>query len=222
MHSDEPSLKRLFGSEGTMGLFVALYLILLAFFILLNSVSEQAVSRASEAIESVNSTFKKSKPLENKLTIDPSSEEVASQDKVLNLVQRAFLAEMDIPGRFATKGGNTFEVEFPAEHLFQRGSLRVRPDKTPFLDQLINAVQAAPSFKPQQVALLFGSGVGTVDREMTRPQEIAVRRAGALARHLKRSGLPDGVFTTGFAAIPEGTIKAVFWSAPNNNSGVRE
>lgn len=198
-----------------MGLFVALYLILLAFFIMLNAVSEQAANRAAAAMESVNDTFKETRQQEAERSIDPSARDVASKDIVLSQVQRTFLAELELEGRFASSGGNTFEVEFPADMLFQRGSFRVRSDMTPFLDQLIAAVQSAPAHKPQQLAILFGSGAGAVDREMTRPQEIAVRRAGAIGRYLKRRGVVDGVFTTGFVAIPEGQIRAAFWSAPD-------
>lgn len=214
MYSEEPKTKKLFGSDGTMGLFVALYLILLTFFILLNSMSQQIAGRAVAAMESVNDTFNVSKQIDNIVTIDPSAENVAANDRVLSAVQRAFIAQMELPGRFGTQGGNTFEVEFPADRLFRRGSLKVKPEVTPFLDQLVTAVQLENKGRTSQLALLFGSGQGTVARVMTRPQEIAIRRAGALARHLKNSGVPDGTFTTGFAAIPEGQILAAFWSAP--------
>lgn len=222
MNSKEPKTKRLFGSEGTMGLFVALYLILLTFFILLNSLSHQTAGRAVAAMESVNVTFNISKQLDNIITIDPSAEDVAANDRILSAVQRTFIAEMELPGRFGTKGGNTFEVQFPAERLFRRRSLRVRPEVTPFLDQLIAAVQLQNNGETSQLAILFGSGEGTVDRVMTRPQEIAVRRAGALARHLKRKGIPDGIFTTGFAPIPEGQILAAFWAAPSSSREVAQ
>lgn len=216
MQSEGPNLKRLFGSEGTMGLFVALYLILLAFFILLNAVSEQALHRADEAMRSVNSTFKESRQPDNTPTIDPSAADIASRDEVLSKIRLAFLAELDIEGRFASRGGNTFEVEFSADSLFQRGSFRVRADMTPFVDQLISVVRSSAG--KQQVAFLFGSGDGPVAREMTRPQEIAVRRAGALARYLQRKGIEDGVFTTGFVAVPEGKIRAVFWHQSSGRS----
>lgn len=214
MQTDGPNLKRLFGSEGTMGLFVALYLILLAFFILLNAVSEQALNRADEAMRSVNSTFRESRQVDNNPTIDPSAEDIAARDAVLSQIRRAFLSEFDIEGRFASQGGNTFEVQFPADRLFQRGSFRVRASMTPFVDQLIAAVQSGGG--NQQVAFLFGSGEGAVAPEMTRPQEIAIRRAGSLARYLRRNAVADGVFTTGFTAVAEGQIKAVFWSAPSD------
>jgi len=214
MYSDETKTKRLFGNEGTMGLFVALYLILLTFFILLSSISHQTAGRAVAAMESVNVTFQISQQVRNLPTIDPSAEDVAANDRVLNAVQNAFIAEMELPGRFGTEGGKTFEVEFPAEYLFGRGSLRLRKEITPFLDQIVAAVQLDNGGQKQQLALLFGSGAPTVDRVMTRKQEIAIRRAGALARYLRAKGVPDGVFATGFTAIPEGQILAAFWSSP--------
>jgi len=219
MNFEAPKFRRLFGSDGTMGLFVALYLILLAFFILLNAVSEHEAHKAVEAMESVNSTFKDPKQIENNPTIDPSAADVAAKDQVLSKISHAFFAELDIQGRFSTQGGNTFEVQFPSDRMFRRGSFRVRPDMMPFLDQLVTAVQSAPTGKKQQLAILFGTGTGPVDREMTRSQEVAVRRAGAIARYLREQGIADGTFTTGFSAIPEGQILAAFWSAPDTFSG---
>jgi len=214
---ETPQIKRLFGGDGTMGLFVALYLILLAFFILLNSVSEHAALRAVAAMESVKSTFNDPRQVENRPTIDPSAVDIAANDQVLSKISQAFIAKLEIKGRFSTQGGNTFQVQFPADRMFQRGSFRVRGDITPFLDQLVTAVQSAPAGKKQQIAIMFGTGPGPVAREMTRSQEVAVRRAGAIARHLREQGIADGTFTTGFSAIPEGQILAAFWSAPNSS-----
>ena len=213
MYEQKQQTKRLFGSDQTMGLFVALYLILLAFFILLNAVSEQAAVKAEAAMNSVNNTFKEAKSLQNQRTLDPSSATEPANDIVLRQISRAFLSEMELQGRFSSAGGSVFEVQFPADNMFQRGSFRVRSDMTVFLDQLISVVQNAPASKPQRLVLMFGAGAGPVDREMTRAQEIAVRRAGSLARYLQDKGVGNGVFTIGFAPIPEGEILAVFHSA---------
>ncbi|MFC3051220.1 OmpA family protein [Kordiimonas pumila] len=220
MHEDHQT-KRLFGTDPTMGLFVALYLILLAFFILMNAVSEHAASRAMDAMESVNNTFQKANQPTNPKPFDPEGEDVPASDAVLKSVHQAFLSEMNIEGRFSSNGGNVFEVEFPADYLFEPGSMRIRDDMSPFLDQLIKVVQQAPRSHKQQMAIMFGSGTGAVAREMTRSQEIATRRAGAVARYLQQQGIPDGIFTTGFVAVPEGKILAAFYSAPQPVAGVR-
>ena len=217
MHVEENRHKKIFGNEGTMGLFVALYLILLAFFILLNAVSEQAANRAAAAMESVNTTFRESSVQNREPTADPNAEEIAANDSVLSSVGRTFLAEMELNGRFAAHGGNTFEVTFPVDYLFEPGSFRVRRSMTPFLDQLIEAVRTAPAGKAQQVAFLFGTGSAEVSREMTRGQEMAVRRAGALARYVVANGLEESEFSVGFTAVSESEVLAVFWSAPDRS-----
>lgn len=221
MYEPEQQTKRLFGSDNTMGLFVALYLILLAFFILLNAVSEQAAVKAEAAMDSVNATFKENNRPENPQTIDPSAEDEPANDLVLRQVSRAFLAEMDLQGRFSSAGGSVFEVQFPADNMFERGSFRVKSNMTGFLDQLIVAVQNPANGNKQKLALMFGSGVGAVDREMTRAQEIAVRRAGSLARYLRGKGVADGLYTIGFVSIPEGQILAAFQSASSTVVGRR-
>ncbi|WP_262691472.1 hypothetical protein [Kordiimonas aestuarii] len=209
MFIEQERTRRLFGSDNTLGLFVALYLILLAFFIVLTSVSQHAASRAAVAMESVNSTFEPQTD-NRRRNIDPRATADPSNDVALQAVQRAFYAEFSIEGRFANHGGNVFEVEFPQEYLFMPGSFNVRPDMHGFLDQLLAAQSQGFSNKRQEIAFMFGSGVGAVAAEMTRSQEIAVRRAGALARYLKNKGVPDGAFITGFVGIEEGKILAVF------------
>jgi len=213
MYSEDHQKKRIFGSDTTMGLFVGLYLIMLAFFIMLNAVSEKAPDRTLLAIDSVNSTFKETKQLDNLPTIDPTADDIASKDQVLSIISQAFLAKMDLPGRFSTDGGSVFEVQFPAEKLFQPGSFRLRRDMLPFLDQLIAAVKSGPKDKRQQIALMFGAGIKPVDREMTRSQEAAIRRAETIALYLASKGIPKGLFVTGFVAIPESEVLAAFRSA---------
>ena len=221
MYEPEQQTKHLFGSDNTMGLFVALYLILLAFFILLNAVSEQAAVKAEAAMDSVNATFKENKRPQNPETIDPSAVDVPANDLVLRQVSRAFLVEMELQGRFSTAGGNVFEVQFPADNMFERGSFRVKSNMTGFLDQLIAAVQNPVDGREQKIALMFGSGLGSVDREMTRAQEVAVRRAGSLARYLRAKGVPDGLYTIGFVSIPEDQVLAVFQSTSPSVTGRR-
>lgn len=209
MFNEEEDTKRIFGADNTMGLFVALYLILLAFFIILTSFSNQAVSRSALAMESVNQTFKRTTKTAGNVETSQSMVP-ASQDVVLKSIQQRFLEELEIEGRFSEAGNGSLEVRFSQDYLFEPGSLKIRRDVSPFLDQVI-AVALDPSNPgSKEIAFMFGSGEGPVARDMTRSQEIAIRRAGELARYLQLSGLEKGAYTTGFVAIPEGEILAVF------------
>lgn len=209
MYSEEKTTKKIFGSDSTMGLFVALYLILLAFFIVLTSVSNHAASRASAAMDSVNTTFNRDGEADQ-VALDPRAVADAANDPILQTIQRSFFSELEIEGRFSNAGGGAFEVQFPDTFLFQPGSFRVRSDMNPFLDQLLAALADANREATYEIAFMFGSGVGSVDREATRPQEIAIRRAGSLARYLTSQGLAPNAFTTGFVGIPEGDVLVVF------------
>jgi len=209
MFGEERESKRIFGTDNTMGLFVALYLILLAFFIILTALSTHAASRGSLAMESVNKTFTRSGQSQIE-DIDPRASTAAAEDPVLKAIQQRFFSELEIPGRFSEAGGGAFEIQFPESYLFEPGAINLRRDMSPFMDQIIAALGDVNSGARQEVAFLFGTGSGAVAREMTRTQEIAVRRAGSLARYLQTSGLERDLFTTGFVGIPEGEILAVF------------
>ncbi len=214
MFIEQERTRRIFGSDNTLGLFVALYLILLAFFIVLTSVSQQATPRAVVAMDSVNSTFDRRTDNKN-FNIDPRAADDPSNDAALQTIRQLFYAELELEGRFANRGGNVFEVEFPESYLFAAGSFNVRPDMHGFLDQLREAQRQGLSDGRQQVAFMFGSGIGPVAQELTRSQEVAVRRAGALARYLSARGVPEGAFITGFVGIEEGKILAVFRNIPD-------
>lgn len=211
MHIEEHQTRKVFGSDSTMGLFVALYLILIAFFIVLTAISQQSAARASAAMESVNAVFNDIGVTDN--GIDQDDLRSAASDPVLIEIERAFSAAFNITGQYAVSGGHIYQVQLPATYLFEPGSFRVRTDIHPVLDELLAVLKNAPSGQKQEMALLFGSGSPTVDRELTRSQEIAVRRAGSFARYMQDQAFNN--ISSGFSALEEGQIMLVFRNATN-------
>lgn len=214
MYIEEQQTRKVFGSDSTMGLFVALYLILLAFFIVLTSVSQQSAIRASAAMESVNTVFR-----EDGDARTGNREEAlqsAASDPVLIEIEEAFFSEFEIRGQYAVAGGNVYQVQMPLDYLFEAGSFRVRASVHPLLNQLLALLARAPAGQKQEMALLFGRGPGTVDREMTRTQEVAIRRAGSFARYMQERGFNN--FSSGFSDIPDDQIMLVFRNAAYRQS----
>ncbi|NVJ97545.1 MAG: hypothetical protein HWE25_05295 [Alphaproteobacteria bacterium] len=160
-------------------------------------------------MDSVNDTFKEGRAQQE--NIDPNAVADAANDPVLSALQRSFISELQLEGRFSQKGGGAFEVQFPESLLFQPGSLRVRQNMVPFLDQLLRSVKETDTVARHEIAFMFGVGEKSVDRETTRSQEIAIRRAGSLARYLQTAGIERDRYTTGFVGIPEGQILAIFY-----------
>ncbi len=193
--------------------FVALYLILLAFFIVLTSVSQQSAMRASDAMQSVNTVFKESS--ESRNGSDAEAVQSAASDPVLIEIERAFTSAFDVQGQFAVAGGNIYQVQMPAAYLFEPGSFRVRTAVHPTLNELLAVLVSAPNGQRQELALMFGRGAGAVDRELTRTQEIAIRRAGSFARYMESGGFNN--FSAGFSDIEPDQILLVFRNASFRN-----
>jgi hypothetical protein len=215
MYLEEQTSKKIFGSDSTMGLFVGLYLILLAFFIMLTAVSSPSTDRASAAMESVNSTFEqpigsfKPDSVQSDLTI-------SSSDPTLLKIQNIFNSEFDIKGEFSIRDGNIFQVRMPVDYLFESGSYLVRETVHPLINQVVEGLADAPYGTELEMALMFGIGQRVAEREMTRTQEVAVRRAGSFARYVEARGQAN--FSAGFVSIPVGEILVIFRVTPN---GVR-
>lgn len=213
MYLEQQQSRKVFGSDSTMGLFVALYLILLAFFIVLTSVSQQSAMRASDAMQSVNTVFKESNEARN--GSDAEAVQSAASDPVLIEIERAFTSAFDVQGQFAVAGGNIYQVQMPAAYLFEPGSFRVRTAVHPALNELLGVLVSAPNGQRQELALMFGRGAGAVDRELTRTQEIAIRRAGSFARYMEAGGFAN--FSAGFTDIESDQILLVFRNATFRN-----
>ncbi|WP_262694996.1 hypothetical protein [Kordiimonas aquimaris] len=215
MYIEEQTNRKVFGSDSTLGLFVALYLILLAFFIILTSVSQQSVDKASAAMDSVNTVFNESRG-----DIEPDSYlsdlALASADPVLVAIQSSFVSEFDIPGEFDVSDGYIYQVQLPVTYLYEPGSYLVRASIHPVIDQILQSLKDAPYGSRQQMVLLFGKGLGTTDRELTRTQQIAVRRAGSFARYVEERSLRD--FASGFAQIAEDEVMIIFRHQPSGYS----
>lgn len=199
--------RKIFGSDTTMGLFVALYLILLAFFIILTAVSSQSQTRANEAMDSVNETFLK----RNKISSGQSYEalaKAAADDPVLRSIQSRLSSSFNVSGTFEYSNGYVYQVRLPIEYLFEAGSFRVRQRAHSALIDVLKILSESGQSRAQDLSLLFGIGSRSPEREMTRRQEIAVRRADSFASF---AGDYEGLqFSSGFASFPEDEILLVF------------
>jgi len=219
MFNDDPHIRRQPPIDGTMGLFVSLYLILLAFFIVLNAVSNHAPSKAVETMDSVSGTFSIAAAPTALPGLDPA-DKATPVDDLLTGVKGAFYAELGIEGRFTGAGGHILELEVPVNMLFSGVETDVRSDRKAFLDKVTSMLKGASRHERQQVLFLFGNGEKAVSTELTRGQEIAVRRAGALARYLRDKGLEGGTYGAGFAAHDDSNILIVFRPTLSGDSTV--
>ncbi len=207
--------------DSSMGIFVSLYLLLLAFFVVLNSISNQEQSRAGAVMESVNSAFKKQfAPKANFIDLLTKPDAIAPNDEFVDDV-RGFLASvLGLEGRFPTDGGNLLQVNLPVSAIFETGTAALRPDRDAFIAQLTDMVLREKPGEHREVEFIFEIGARSLSVTPQPEQTLAVRRASLLADSLILEGFPVAGLSTGIVPGAAETIRVVFRSRVQNAGAV--
>lgn len=200
--------------NGNIVLLLSLNLILLAFFILLNSLSEFEAAKTRAVMESVNRAF---------------SGKIQSTDQVpafnvslgaLSEVQAKFrevgsLFEAIIPASKSKRiqRAKAVRVEVPAASLFEPKSVELVSARVVLIQGLAKALSRKPKDGPSyDLEVLLGVGEPAKDAPVTAarfPRSLEVRRAAVLARHLVDEGLPAGALAIGLLPNHPGMVRFV-------------
>ena len=165
--------------------FLSLFLILFAFFLLLNSIAKFEETRAGLALQSLSETFAPKghdaprpdwlNSIEGRF-IGP--EEI--RDKVATLIKTAFpMAKADV-----VLPGSTLPIVRPTENLFGPDGTTLRPEAEALFAQVARLLARNPPDYRYGADVI----VGEPEPPETPVQTRAVARAGALARALTQAG----------------------------------
>jgi hypothetical protein len=188
------------GGEETTRLLVSLFLILLTFFIVLNSISNRALGKAGQVMDSVTGAFKGGdKPYHPGVEgIDLLARDDISVHRPLFYDEgRATLeALIDFPGEVAAPGGNVLQVELRTSVLFPTDDKSVRADQTKFLNALADLLKKEGLNEERAVEIMFAVRSSAFGKNPG-VARLATTRATALARELEDRGVPGRSITTG-------------------------
>lgn len=178
----------------TVSIFLGLFLLLLAFFILLVSISTVEKVKSLRVIDSVAAAF---------ATILPSAVELRDHaTKDANILSgEAFQAE--ITGIYASQvqvtkvevvtPGRLMRVVMPSDALFFQGEARLRDGQFPFIDRVIAALSGRPAGLRHELEFVIGSPAGA-DRALAVGETLESRRAVTFVKGvLARGAPPDSV-----------------------------
>lgn len=180
-------------SGPTLTVFLALYLILLAFFIFIVAQSRFELSRAVAAMGSVAGAFRGDAGLVRWDGETASSPAVA--DVVAGLrgeLQRRFDSGLPEARLVTGRDGAVLRASVPAAALFAAGESALRADKRAVVAELGRALGAVPTGFAFRIEISLPRGDDTAAG-----RALPVVRAGALARHLESEGLPPTTLATG-------------------------
>jgi len=187
------------GRQGTVIVFLSLFLLVLAFFIVLVSISTVEETKSKAVINSLTTTFATFRP-------DGSipSDFTAKEGVVLG--GQAFQEELT--GIFATalkvakvqvvQPGRLMQAEMPAGAVFREGGEGINPGIHPFLDRVVAALGGRPPGIRFDMEFTIGAPY-TDQGILSESQTLELRRAGGFARDILARGAPPDSVSIGLS-----------------------
>jgi len=193
--------------------FLALFLIVLAFFILLTSISKREEDRAKAVLGSLGSTFAERSlavtgPLDYTFGSGVFWKSGTLGESLRALFQSTFpLAEISPYQPFGQ-----LAIEAPADAFFVPGGSLLQARKTRFLDRLSTILaRARPGFVFEVEITVLLSAEAARAAGKSRRRSLALARAGALALALVDRGVPAARVIAGIGEGPAGMLRLVFF-----------
>jgi hypothetical protein len=167
------------GGEGATLLYLGVFILLLAFFILLNSISHFHDEKVGAVIRSVDDAFS----TQALLTGSPGDRQQARREAARAVQDLGDLIRAELPLAKVEAGTETgtLHVTMPASNLFAGDGLAIRPSQQGLMDRIARAMENRPRGVSVRAEFLFA----TKGVEDTAP---LVARAGALARAVSALG----------------------------------
>jgi len=194
----------------TITLFLSLYLLVLAFFILLVSISSTEEVKSKALMESLTSTFSSVLPPRMDLTaFNATTGDFLAADEFQRQVTGLFSTVVGVVKVEAIQPGRLMRVELDGDSLFELDKDVIREGQYGFMDRLVAALSANPPglrFELEFVVPIAQNSVGDLPTEQT----LSVRRAGAFARDILARGAPPGAVSIGVKNSEVNTVEIWF------------
>jgi outer membrane protein OmpA-like peptidoglycan-associated protein len=200
------------GPDIMASLFLSLILLVLAFFIVMVSISRVDAGRSTGVIESVAGAFAQEGP--GSVPQGAQRGNVVDGEDLEQSLKRLFATELAVAEFRSVVPGRTLEIEMASEVLFHREKARIRPARFRLLDRLVATVTMRPLGQRVDVQGWVSTGTPKGSALPTSPSALSIRRAGAMGEALVRRGLPRSHLAVGFSAGQNDRIVLVFSIAP--------
>ncbi len=189
--------------------FLSLYLLVLAFFILLVSISTPENIKSKAVMDSLNSTFASVRQPSTELTIFTSrSGRFIGAQEFQDRLDGLFAAALGVEKVEIVQPGRAMRVIMDADALFHADSTEIREAQIPMVDRVIASLSSRPPGLHFDVEFVIGSEVSAIG-ELPTGQTLQMQRAGSFVREMLGRGAPPDTISIGLhAGAPE---KITMW-----------
>jgi len=190
-------MRRLPAKDPTLIQVLSLYLLLLAFFVLLFNASQHDRGRAAAVTESLSSTFRMHGDPANDVVARSSDQGVSpGAEVVLDSFADLIRTELRVAKIENLQRGRLLRVTLGTDDLFVAGSAGLRTDREELLSKLAQLLgKSPPGFRHKVEAFLVGDWIPS-DR-LTQAVPLPIARAAALAETLVARGALAGTVSGG-------------------------
>ncbi len=195
-------------SDQTLILMTSLYLMLIGFFAVLNSLANHELVNSRTVIDSIKSTFNSvyaPRPPEVDLIADV--QDIMPDEAYLGSIDKALKSYLSAKEYYATRGGNALIVEVRQSYIFFPGTLRLRRAYRDFLGAVAKAASISVIGGQRSVAVLVDTSASLPPARRAN-ENIDFRRASVLVGQAADLGAPREGLSTGL--MPTGGDKIYF------------
>ncbi len=180
--------------------YLSLFLLILAFFIVLVAYSTIEESKSRAVINSLTSTFTTFQKSGAKPTDFTSKEgDVLGRQEFQEQVTGIFSTTLQVAKVEVVKPGRLMRATMPAKAMFVDGENRVRPNVLAFFDRISASLGTPPPGLKFDMEFVIASPYRE-DGKMAVEETLEMTRAGAFARAMTSRGAPPDSISIGLAA----------------------
>jgi hypothetical protein len=185
---------------------LSVYLLLLAFFVVLNSISHFELARSRAVTGSLNETFAaEGLPTKRTVPLVSSRGDVLANAAVLSRIGELISTELSLAQVREVEPGRTMEVTVPVESLFRPGLESIDPLHRPLVEKVAKLLADTPRGVRYDLDILLTGESG---------DDLAVGRSAFLASVFVREGAPRRNVIAGIEHNPSGRLRLLFHVRP--------
>ncbi len=187
--------------DTTLGILVSLYLILLGFFAVLNSLSEDRVDKAGAVLDSVNRSFKAAeRPGIEIVNLLEGGGEGAAERALISELRQLFPNAVTFAGSFPPGGDTSLKILLPKAEIFETDERLTARAQDQF--EALGPLMAAFDNKRRvEIAVSLGIGERFPSPQLTGRRSNASRQAETLSQSLENMQGLRSNFGVGYAML---------------------
>ena len=191
----EPDLPRTDGSNASIVYMVSVYLLLIAFFVILHTVSKKEEVKAAAVVGSLRVTFQRPEHKTEDLPQDTGQPKFSGPNKEFRDHVIGLFGSFINSARFSqSEAGNVLRVTSRPEDLFYAGTSTLRADRIDLVRRMADMITNPQPYRSNRIEIWLEAG-----KRQTGPagKQLSIRRAGIIARDLEKHEVDPRQVTIG-------------------------